>query len=211
MNISHRNLAMILMGVVVLSTSGMYSIMQNVQTQSSSGTTEHPVVLGHIEAIVRGSDGHIKEYRQTDNMVVSNGLNSTINALFGAGTQVITSGTSASTFKYVGVGTSGTAVTYLDTALGAQRGNKHLGVVTAITAGGGTNMGAQIVANWGAGLLANSSSTSTNIAEAGLFDGSTNSSTTTNMYSHQTISPTISMGTADTLQVTWKITFSHNP
>jgi hypothetical protein len=210
MKISHRNLAMILMGVIVMSTSGVYSLTQSVQTQTSSGTTEQPVVLGHIEAIVKDPNGNIKAYRQTDNLVVSNGLNSTINALFGSGVQTLSSGTLASTFKYVGVGTSNTAVTSEDLGLNTQRGLKHLGVVTAITASGGTGMGAQIVANWPAGILANSSSTSTTIQEAGLFDSATNATSASNMYAHQVISPGISMGTGDTLAVTWKITFSHS-
>lgn len=211
MKISHRNLAMILMGVIALSTSGVYSLTQNVQTQTNSGMNEQPVVLGHIVAIVKDPSGNIKEFRQTDNMVVSNGLNSTINALFGSGLQTITSGTSPSIFKNVGVGTSGTTVVYTDTALGAQRGNKHTGTVTAITASGGTGMGAQIVANWGAGALANASSTTTTINEAGLFDSAANATSSSNMYAHQVISPGISMGTSDTLQVTWKITYAHSP
>ena len=202
---------MILIGVVVMSTSGVYSLTQSTQTtQTSSGTTEQPVVLGHIIAIVKDPFGNIKAYRQTDNMVVSNGLNSTINALFGSGTQTITSGTSPSIFKYVGVGTDTTAAAYTQTGLGAIRGGKHLGTVTAITASGGTGMGAQIVASWAAGALANATSTSTTINEAGLFDSSINATSSSNMYARQIISPGISMGTADTLQVTWKITYAHS-
>ena len=198
------------MGVIALSTSGVYSLTQNVQTQTNAGTTEQPVILGHIVAIVKDPNGNIKAFRQTDNLVVSNGLNSTVNALFGAGTQTLSSGTSPGTFKYVGVGTGSTAVAYTDTGLQTQRGLKHLGTVTAITASGGTGMGAQIVANWGAGILANSSSTSTTINEAGLFDSTANATSSSNMYAHQIISPGISMGTADTLQVTWKITMAHS-
>lgn len=216
MKISHRNLAMILMGVIVMSTSGVYSLTQSVQTQTSSGTTEQPVVLGHIVAIVKDSDGNIKAYRQTDNLVVSNGLNATVNKLFGptVGSTGFVQNTSvngtAGTFKFVGVGTSPTAVASTDTALNAQRGNIHLGTVTSIRSGGGTGMGAQIAASWGAGILANSSSTSTTINEAGLFDSSTNGTSNSNLYAHQVISPGISMGTGDTLSVTWKITFSHS-
>lgn len=210
MKISHRNLAMILMGVIVMSTSGVYSLTQSVQTQTSSGTTEQPVILGHIEAVVKDQNGNIKAFRQTDNLVVSNGLNSTINALFGSGTQTLSSGSLAGIFKYVGVGTGTATVSYTDLGLQNIRGGKHLGTVTAINAPLGTGMGAQIVANWAAGALANATSTSTTINEAGLFDSSINATSSSNMYAHQIISPGISMGTGDTLQVTWKITFSHS-
>jgi len=217
MKISQRNLAMILMGVVAMSTSGVYSLTQSMQTtQTGSGMTEQPVVLGHIEAIVKDQNGNIKAYRQTDNLVVSNGLNATVNKLFGptSGTTGFPQPTSingtAGQFQYVGVGTSNTAVAYTDSALTAQRASKLLGTVTGIRAGGGTGMGAQIVATWAAGKLANASSTTTTIQEAGLFDSGANATSSSNLYAHQVISPGISLGTSDTLTVTWKITFSHS-
>jgi hypothetical protein len=210
MKISHRNLAMILIGVVVMSTSGVYSLTQSAQTQTSSGTTEQPLILGHIEAIVKDPNGNIKAYRQTDNLVVTNGLNATVNQLFANSLQPTTNA-AVSKFNWVGVGTSSTAAAYQQIDLQAVRGSHHSGTVTQIALGSGgtgSGMGAQIVANWGAGILANSSSTSTTINEAALFDGNANA--TSNIYARQVISPGISMGTADTLQVTWKITFAHS-
>ena len=189
-----------------MSTSGVYSLTQNVQTtQTSSGAQESPVILGHITAVVKDQYGDIKAYRQTDNMVVSNGLNATTNLLFGSGLQTTTVA-SPHKFSYVGVGTTNTAVAYTQTDLAAQRGAHVNGTVTAIHANGGTGMGAQIVGNWAAGKLANASSTTTTITEAGLFDGLNS----TNMYARQVISPGISLGTADTLAVTWQITFAHS-
>lgn len=196
-----------------MSTSGVYSLTQSVPTQTNAGTTEQPVVLGHLELVTKDKDGSIKAYRQTDNLVVSNGLNSTINDLFGSSTQT-TSAATVKTFSYVGVGTSNTAVAYTDTKLTAQVSNRQLGTVTAITAGGGTGMGAQIVASWAAGKLANATQTTTTVQEAGLFDAGNTSNTITsamaNMYAHQVITPGIALGTGDTLTVTWKITFSHS-
>lgn len=207
MKTSHRSMVLILMGVVALSTSGVYSLTSNTQTQSDFGT-EHPVVLGHIIAVVKDNDGNIKAYRQTDNLVVSNGLNATSNVLFG--TTQSTSSATVNKFQYVGVGTSNTAVAYTNTGLTAQRASKILGTVTNINAGSGTGMGAQIVASWPAGKLANSSSTTATIQEAGLFDSIANATGSSNMYAHQVITPGISLGTADTLTVTWQITFSHS-
>jgi len=204
MKISQRSMAMVLLGVIAMSTSGVYSLTQNVQTTpTSSGAQESPVVLGHITAVVKDQYGNIKAYRQTDNMVVSNGLNATTNLLFGSGLQTTTA--IPGIFKYVGVGTASTAVAYTQTDLAAQRGAHVLGSVTAIHAGLGTGMGAQIVGNWAAGKLANASSTSVTLNEAGLFDGFNS----TNMYARQVLIPGISLGTADTLAVTWQITFAH--
>lgn len=205
MKISQRNMAMILLGVIAMSTSGVYSLTQNVQTtQTNSGAQESPVILGHITAVVKDQYGDIKAYRQTDNMVVSNGLNATTNLLFGSGLQTTTA--TPGIFKYVGVGTGTTVAAYTQTDLTTQRGSHVLGTVTAINAGLGTGMGAKIVGNWAAGKLANASSTTTTINEAGLFDGFNS----TNMYARQIIVPGISLGTADTLAVTWQITFAHS-
>jgi hypothetical protein len=210
----NKNLAMVLMGIVAMSTGGVYALTQEMQTTESTQATttvgqEMPVILGHLQIVAKDKDGNIKAYRQTDNVVVSNGINETINYLFGTGTQTVTDAT-AGNFKYVGVGTSATAVSYKDLALGSQQSSKQLGTVTAITANGGTGMGAQIAATWAAGKLNNNTGSPVNIQEAGLFDNPTNSTNgaASNMYSHQTFSA-IAINSGDSLSVTWKITFSH--
>jgi hypothetical protein len=216
----NKNLAMVLMGIVAMSTGGVYALTQEVQTtQSTPATTtvgqEIPVILGHLQIVAKDKYGNIKAYRQTDNLVVSNGLNETVNYLFGSGLQSTTD-TTLGTIKYVGVGTSATAVTYKDVELNAQQSSKRTGTVTAINAGGGGGMGAQIAATWtggGTGALNNNTGSAVNIQEAGLFDSPTNSTTGTasNLYAHQTFS-SIAINSGDSLTVTWKITFaSSNP
>jgi hypothetical protein len=211
----NKNLAMVLMGIVAMSTGGVYALTQEVQTtQSTQGTTvgqEVPVILGHLQIVAKDKYGNIKAYRQTDNLVVSNGLNETVNDLFGSALQTTTD-TTLGTVKYVGVGTSNTAVSYKDVELGAQQSSKRTGTVTAITAGGGSGMGAQIAATWtggGTGALNNNTGSAVNIQEAGLFDTATNSTTGTasNLYAHQTFSA-IAINSGDSLTVTWKITFA---
>src|SRR5713226_1738744 len=207
----NKNLAMVLIAVVAVSTGGVLAYTENAQPlQTPTSQKEQPLVLGHIELVAKDSQGNIKAYRQTDNLVVSQGLNSTINKLFGAGLQPNTCGacTAPGTFNYVGVGT-GSTVVYTDTITtfsATQRGNHVLGTVTAINSGGGTGMGAQIVGNWAANRLQNGSGTAA-ITEAGLLDGFSNS--TSNLYAHQSFSA-INVAAADTLQVTWKITYSHS-
>ncbi len=207
----NKNLAMVLIAAVVVSTGGVFAYTENTQPLQTTGSQkELPVVLGHIEVTAKDANGDIKAYRQTDNLVVSNGLNATINQLFGSAALAVPgsqlTNTAVSTFKFVGVGTGSTGPVYTDTNLGTQRGNKVSGTVSPISAGGGTGMGGQIVGNWAANRLQNGSGTAT-ITEAGLFDGFANG--TSNMYARQTFSA-INVASADTLQVTWKITFSHS-
>ena len=206
MTAPNKNLAMVLIAVVVVSTGGVFAFTENTQSQQTATSLKGlPVALGHIELVAKDNQGNIIAYRQTDNLVISNGLNATINQLFQNSLQSTNSST-INKFNFVRVGTSGTAVTYLDSKLGAQRGNAVGGTVSAILSGGGTGMGAQIVGHWAAGHLQNGSGTA-QIQEAGLVDSFSNA--TGNMYAHQTFSP-INVASADTLDVTWKITFSHS-
>jgi len=204
----NKNLAMVLIAVVAVSTGGVLAYTENAQPlQTPTSQKELPVVLGHIEITAKDKDGNIQAYRQTDNLVVSNGLNATINQLFANSLQTTSSAT-VNKFNFVGVGTGATAAASTDLGLGTQRSNKVSGTVTAITASGGSGMGAQIVGNWAANRLQNGSGTSA-ITEAGLFDAFANATGSSNMYARQTFSA-INVAAADTLQVTWKITFSHS-
>ena len=199
---------MVLIAVVAVSTGGVLAYTENAQPlQTPTSQKELPVVLGHIEITAKDKDGNIQAYRQTDNLVVSNGLNATINQLFANSLQTTSSAT-VNKFNFVGVGTGATAAASTDLGLGTQRSNKVSGTVTAITASGGSGMGAQIVGNWAANRLQNGSGTSA-ITEAGLFDAFANATSSSNMYARQTFSA-INVAAADTLQVTWKITFSHS-
>jgi hypothetical protein len=214
----NKNLAMVLMGIVAMSTGGVYALTQEVQaTQSTQGTTvgqEIPVMLGHLQIVAKDKYGNIKAYRQTDNLVVSNGLNETINYLFGSALQH-TSDTTLGLVKYVGVGTSATAVSYSDIGLNSPQSSKRTGTVTAIAPSvGSSGEGAQIAATWtggGTGALNNNTASAVNIVEAGLFDSNANSTNTSaansNMYAHQTFSA-IAINSGDSLTVTWKITFA---
>src|SRR3989442_3026980 len=205
----NKNLAMVLIAVVAVSTGGVLAFTENAQPlQTPTSQKELPVVLGHIEITAKDNQGNIQAYRQTDNLVVSNGLNATINQLFANSLQTTSSAT-VNKFNFVGVGTGATAAASTDLGLGTQRSNKVSGTVTAITASGGSGMGAQIVGNWAANRLQNGSGTSA-ITEAGLFDAFANATVSSNMYARQTFSA-INVAAADTLQVTWKITFSHSP
>jgi len=208
----NKNLAMVLIAVVAVSTGGVLAYTENAQPlQTPTSQKEQPLVLGHIELVAKDSQGNIQAYRQTDNLVVSNGLNATINQLFGSAALAVPASqltsTTVNTFKFVGVGTSATAAAYTQTNLLTQQGNKVSGTVSPISSGGGTGMGGQIVGNWAANRLQNGSGTAA-ITEAGLFDGFANG--TSNMYARQTFSA-INVAAADTLQVTWKITYSHSP
>jgi len=201
---------MVLIAVVVVSTGGVFAFTESTQPQqTSTSLSGQPAVLGHLELVAKDSQGNIVAYRQTDNTVMSNGKNATSNLLFGT-TQSVTQAATAASFKYIGVGT-GSTVSYKDTDVQTPRAAHIAGAISNILSGGGSGMGAQIQGTWNANRLQNGSGTVA-ITEAGLFDSGTNATAgspagTANIYAHQSFTA-INVAAADTLQVTWKITFS---
>ena len=212
----YKNLAVIMMAAVAISAGGAFAFTQNIQTPQSP--SEKGSILGHITLVVKDEDGNIKAYRQTDNKVVNNGLKAHIYKLF-ASSLVNPTRPAMGSFNVIAVGTSNTAPAQDQTLLGTQRGARigNASVTsspyTAVTVANVTTSccGLTIQGTWSAGKLANATSTSASIVEAGLFDRVQNSSTPANtdanMFARQTFGA-ITIGTSDTLQVTWTISYA---
>ena len=197
----YKNLPAIFLAVAVVSAGSVFAFSQNTE-QSQQPTQESGKILGHIIMIVKDSDGNIKQYLQTDNKVVNNGLKATTAKLFGNSLETLSGGT-AGIFGVVGVGTGTNAPVANDIGLQTQRAAKIISTPTNNT----STIGAQISATWAAGKLANATSTTAAITEAGLFDSTINATSSSNMFARQQFSA-INVGTSDSLQVSWTITFN---
>lgn len=191
-------------------------------------------ILGHITLVEKDSHGHIVAYRQTDNQIVNPGLNCMALALFrsesfaadsvsdsdncGGSLAASATGTQyfniASGFRFIqiGAGTTGTsaATGVTQNALQTPVTNAGatadtIGTVSFTPAGTGNSATFPVVSVSATGLTV--SGTANTIAEAGLFDNWYTGSGTTwpNMFARQTFA-TITMGSGDTLAVTWTIT-----
>lgn len=213
----NKNVALLVGLAAIASVSTAYALMQNGQSPQEV-QAEHSGFLGHVTLAVYGPDGNIKAYRQTDNLVVTNGDNATANKMFfgsnvGRKLSVCTgcTGANVGTFQYIGVGTGNTAVTANDIGLsgattgsaGNQASNKRIS--TSIINGTTQHGTVQLSTTWPANRLSNSSTV--NIQEAGLFDAAGNFTNTANMFARQTFSA-IGVNPADTLQITWTITIT---
>ena len=180
--------------VIAIAVGAVYAFVPtNVPTQALKA--DGPKALGHIELVLADADGNVKAYRQTDNLVVNQGIYATSDKLFG--TSLVAG---EGTFTFIAIGTSTGAPVVGDTNVGTQLSNKRTGTVTNVV---GASTGGQIQAFWAAGKLKNGSGTSA-ITEAGLFDSLTNA--TGLMYARQTFTA-INAGNSDSLTVTWSITF----
>lgn len=196
-------IAMLVGLAAIVSIGGAYALVQPNQPASEMHA-DGMHALGHIALTVYGEDGAIKAYRQTDNLVVNNGDNATVNKMFGV-SRTVTSGT-INPFIAVAVGDNTNATTLASTNqhLGTQKGHKVIATTDIATQ---THGNVVLTANFAAGKITNSSTL--NIAEAGIFDNtaSTLGSNSTNMFARQTFT-SIGIGPSDTLQITWTVNIS---
>lgn len=165
-------------------------------TQADTSITGH-VIVKHMD-----SEGNVKSYQQTDNVVTFVGKNCAANKVFGSG---FGNCTSSDTFRYIGVSTN-TGATFADETAsltnectgGSPCGSinaRATGTVSAFTAGANdVNPVAQIQATF------QNTGSSTTLASAGLFDAATSG----NMFALRGFAST-TLNTNDSIQVTWQI------
>lgn len=210
----NRHTTIALLGAVFAVTAGMLSVNAFSATpflvaQSASTTHDDALIQGHVTYVVKDSDGKIKSYIQSDNLVVDVGETCVAQSMFrsnGTNCDVFqdTGATNPSTtngFNWIAIG-NGTTLVAVDgsnTALpggGTGGGEKQrLQSLAAIT--NSTTVGATAVMSKTFSFDAGSATT---IRNSGLFD----KSTTGHLFSAQDIS--VPVGASDTLTVTWTIT-----
>ena len=195
MNTLSKNVAILALTVVAISSGGAFAMIQDNEVPQT--TSDDVKVLGHVEVVARNADGEIKAYRQTDNIIVTRGFECAAKDLFGAPQ---TNCGSIGIFDKIGVGTDATAAVVGNTNVGTQASNKR---IDASVADSGSS-GAIIDATWLANTLKNGTGT-TAVVESGLFDAVGNG--TGNMFARQTFTA-INVGESDTLTVTWTVTFA---
>jgi len=145
-------------------------------------------IVGHGRAVLRGEDGKIKELREFDNVFTDVGDAHVADQMASTpGEDVISD---------MSVGTVTTTLTAGDTQLG---GEDDRNTLTSFTQGaGGDDNKVVYIGDWAAG------DATAAITEAGIFNAHTADSGT--MLCAQTFS-VINKGAADTLQITWTVTF----
>jgi len=155
-------------------------------------------IMGHAEVVLKDTDGNIKAYQQSDNVVVINGQDCAADAIFGSKTALCSAG--ASPFTWIGIG-SGTATavdtnTKLQAAVLTRTGNL---VLDSPATKGATGTGAMktIVGTF---TLAGP----TTVAEVGLFDAGPGVGP--DMFSRINLASPITAASLDTITITYKIT-----
>lgn len=161
-------------------------------SQQNVGQNEKPkknkktvTIKGRWQVVLKDEHGNVKDQRNGENVITTNGLEYLASYLHSANTA------GSWTMQYVAIGTDSTAETNSDTALGTEL-SRHTGTVT-YTSGGIYEVVATFAAGSGTGA----------IVEYGLFDANTGGT----MLNRST-EAVINKGASDILEATTQITFS---
>jgi len=185
-------IALLAVGGIILGTSGLASV------SPANKLSDNAMFLGHVELVAKDPDGNIKAYRQTDNTVTYTGKNCVAAKTFGepAGANATQSvcGGATNNFNWIAIGTGTAAEAATQTALGAEV-LRTQDTVKGIINGSSVNPYVTLQQTFTPGA--------STIAEAGLFDASSNG----HMFARKQFTG-IGMGATDTLTVTWRITLA---
>jgi len=212
-----------LIGVLVVGIAGFISLdaisaTSFVTMKATSNIHETGLMLGHVTYELRGADGEVKHYFQSDNVIVDLGTDCAAQAIFDTGNNDVCSLGSNGGFAFIAIGNSTNAFplgTVDDTALDVDAaGNGEMArsgfidatITSADSLGTGADTTVSIVSP--AFTFNTLGPAGTVITESGLFDSDT--AGTNNMFSARDIPGQSGTGlavtNADTLSVTWTIT-----
>lgn len=218
----NRNTTYALFGVTfALVAAGMLG--SNLLTAQPSGIAAQDAsssagmsLIGHVTTIVTDANGNIKAYRQTDNTVVNNGKDCVTKLLFGGSATRGAAGTGTCVgaitqpFNVIAVGNGTGTVTpaTTDIRLAKEAGGgttglaRQTGTITYTNATGTASSTVLIQATFGP--LSGQRASGTQITESGLFNSTSDNSTTGGMFAHQGIS-SIALNNGDSLTIKWTI------
>jgi hypothetical protein len=214
--------ALALIGAIVAGITGFVgldatSATSSITMQGTSDMHETGLMIGHVTYEVRGMDGQIKNYFQSDNVIVDKGTDCSAQAIFDNGdSDVCTLGLNGG-FGFIAIGNSTNTLPLAsadDTALdvdGSGNGEvKRSGFIdaTITPANSGSSLDT-VVSIASTPFTFTELPSGTSITQSGLFDQGTLGG---NMFSIRDIpGPTgtgLPVTSTDTLSVTWTITLT---
>ena len=154
-------------------------------------------MVGHAEVVLKDSDGYVKAYRQSDNVVVLNGQNCSADLLFGV-------------FEAGGL-CDGAEAEFTDIRIGSDTNDPAAATDTQLTADLGFTGTGELIsedpATTNTGAIKTIEGTfvltgATTVGEVGLFDAPGLGS---DMFSRISLSTPITAGTDDTVTITYEI------
>lgn len=217
-----RNTSTILLGMSVAIVAGLLGST----TFGVLGTSPAPqadvntsaLISGHVVTTLTDSEGNIKAYRQSDNLIVNQGENCVLKMLFAttggaASGNTVCTGANTSGFRYISIGNSTDTVNSADYKLhnpyNATGGVSSLarkfssvsttGWTNSTGSGAGTTASVVMTATF-----TNGQTGSQTVSESGLFNDTETNANTDAMFARQTFTG-ITMNSGDSLTVQWTI------
>lgn len=186
--------------------SSGFSVINHENSESAT-SSDGAGLMGHITLIAYDPYGNIKQYVQTDNLVVDQGEACALRAVTGStSTPTDCGGTSVGSFNVIALGTGTVAANANDIALGAETTDSGL-ARTAATGNtvtndpdGITGAKATLTKTFTRGAIGGT----TAVAEAGIFNST---GTTSDALLARQQFTAISLGNNDQLAITWDIIF----
>lgn len=217
-SVMKANTGTIVLGVILVVAAGMFSanVAGLIGHQSDDGQklATGAYMTGHVETILTDSQGNVKEYRQSDNVITNTGENCVIRLLFNrenAGVNANSNsckGALTASWNVIALGTnSGVAVNGTNSGLGTETAATGLGRSTGTvsftnsTGAASTGAGTAAVATISK-TFTNTSGSAVAVQESGLFNSTT--VVGSGMFARQSFS-TITVGNGDQLTVNWTI------
>ena len=201
-----------LIGAIVVGITGFVSLdaisAPSLMTmQGTSDMHETSLMIGHVTYEVRGMDGQIKHYLQSDNVITNLGKDCAAVAIFDSNNDELLCAKNGD-FAYIAIGNlTGPAVAPTDTALRNEMDRSGLieaGITSASISPPGTVVSITTVDPFRFEEL-RSGPAATTVTQSGLFDND-GSATSDNMFAIRDIAGGLPVTNTDTLSVTWTIT-----
>jgi len=196
MGFGHRNITMIVMVGVFGFLLGTFGITS--ANTDNSLQTDSVMAIGHLQLVLKDLDGNIKQYQQTDNLIVDEGVNTMADLIFD--TDLAGDGLN-NHFNVIGLGNSSSSVSAFDTDLVLP----HSGCdnATATSFGSATVGGSPVFVSFE--ITFNGTDGCTGTFEEAVFGNSV--SGPGEIFSRQTFSPII-MASNDELDIFWDFVLS---
>jgi len=190
----YRNIAIIVIVGVFGFLLGSFGI--NSSNNDNSLQTDSVMALGHLELVLKDANGNIKQYQQTDNLIVNEGLNTMADLTF-LDINLNTNNTD-SQFGLIGIGDFGSPAGIFDGGLGNPIVGCDKIFATILGTSAGASSGAIITLN--ATFFGSDGCTGT-IQEAVI----ANSLSSGEIFTHTAFPPGITLTANDELAISWDI------
>jgi len=213
-----KNMGILLLSIAVISSAATFLMTQYLV--ESSSTNDVGFLMGHMTLKVIDENGYVKDYRQTDNVIVLAGWNATVQNLFSGDYAIDPDGggpgslqaTAPSQFSHIAVGSDdGTTLTVDNTnmALGAELSGCPRSTLGVFSDGAIVSSGSLINVKLFGGFDGVDADCRFAINEAGLFNGT--AAQITVMFARNTFTTVPALGASDFLAIEWDFTFTSPP